>query len=124
MYKKVIRHSIVASICFIFEYCLFNIIFWLTSYIFLSQFVGVFFGVIIGYYGHTYYTYKLNRFSKKNLSIYFVQAGIMFCVSYLLLYLLIDFFNIYHPIAKFVQMMICFPINFLVGNFYSFRISR
>lgn len=124
MYRKAIRHTVVASICFAVDYTLFNLLFWLTTYLFLSQSVGVFLSVIIGYYGHTYYTYKLNKFSKKNLGIYFAQAGLMLCLSYLVLYVLIDSLGVYYPIAKFIQMLICFPINFLVGNFYSFKVTR
>jgi putative flippase GtrA len=114
----------VATTCAIIEYAVFNITYMLTYQLLVAQGLGLFLALIFGYFGHTFYTFRLNKFSRTNMAMYYFQALIMFGLGYAILYFFIEIKNIYYPTAKFFQMAIVFPINFLIGNFISFRIHR
>lgn len=122
--QKLIRHSLVAGLCFLIEFTLFSFLYHYTFNIVFSQFVSVFISVLIGYFGHTYFTHRLCKFSSKNLALYFTQAFIMFILSLFLLYYFIDVLHLSSKSSKLLQMLIVFPINFLFGTFITFGKSR
>ena len=124
MFPKLLRHLLVAGISFFLEFTIFNFLYYLRGELLLSQIISVFISVLFGYYGHTYFTYKLGKFSKTNIFLYFTQASFMFLLNYLLLYFLINVNDINYSISKLIQMLVAFPINFSFGYFVSFRRPR
>jgi putative flippase GtrA len=124
MFQKILRHSLIAGISFFLELTIFNFIYYLRGGLLFSQIVSVFISVLFGYYGHTFYTHKLAKFSKTNMFFYFTQASFMFLLNYLLLYFLIYINDINYSISKLIQMLVAFPINFSFGYFVTFRKTR
>jgi|APGre2960657373_1045057.scaffolds.fasta_scaffold168156_2 putative flippase GtrA len=124
MFPKFFRHSLIAGMSFFLEFTIFNFLYYLRGDLLFSQFVSVFISVLFGYCGHTCYTYKLGKFSKTNIFLYFTQASFMFLLNYLLLHFMININDINYSISKIIQMSVAFPINFSFGYFISFRKPR
>jgi putative flippase GtrA len=118
--KLVMRHGVVSLICASTEYSLFLLLYsyfqiqlifsFATSYLIAS---------LIGFLGHTYFTFKVNKVNNRNIFYFVTQLCFVATIGFFIL----KFFLMYTDarVAKFMQLCCTFLFNILYGKFVSFK---
>jgi len=125
-YKKNLRsiskHLIVSSMSATIEVTLFLLLFTsLQSTLFISHFFSFTIASLIGFLGHSYFTFKVGYLNSKNLIYFIMQATISLLLGYLLLLFFIDNLSLNALIAKIIQLCLVFNFNFIFGKYISFK---
>lgn len=121
-FRIVIKHGVVSCICATVEFTLFITLFSLVklglnfSYIF--SFVSA---TLVGFVGHTFFTFKVGKLSKRNGAFFLIQSCISLGLGYSIVFILLKL-GFIASVSKLIQLAITFIFNVLFGKYISFRL--
>lgn len=118
------RHAVISGICASVEFCFFILLYtFLKLNLPFSYITSFIIATLIGFVGHSFFTFKVGRLYIRNALIFSVQASCALSIGYLLISLLIN--GGLHPaLAKVIQLFSVFFFNVTFGKFFSFRNNR
>jgi putative flippase GtrA len=122
--SRIIRHGLISLVCGTLDLVIFAVIHSNTSNAILAQTISFLTATVLGYFGHTYFTFQLNRFSGKNLFLFKIQAGTVFLYSLMFIYIFVNVLNFNPYLSKILQLATGFFINYTIGYFISFKHHR
>ena len=118
--KLVMRHGLVSLICASTEYILFLLLYsYLQIQLIFSFAASYLIASLIGFLGHTYFTFKVNKVKHRNIFYFVTQLCFVATIGYFVL----KFFLVYMDtrVAKLLQLCCTFLFNVLYGKFVSFK---
>ncbi len=118
--KLVMRHGVVSLICASTEYILFLLLYsYLQIQLIFSFAASYLIASLIGFLGHTYFTFMLNKVNYRNIFYFVTQLCFVATIGYFVL----KFFLVYMDarVAKLFQLCCTFLFNILYGKFVSFK---
>lgn len=117
----VLKHVIVSLISGLVEYLLFLIFLLNLKWsVFEAYLLSFFISTIFAFFGHVFLTFKLNKFSSKNLFLFTIQVTLALILGYVIISLLINI-NVDMKIAKGIQMVLTFLFSVIFGKYVSFK---
>ena len=117
----VIRHGIISTVCATSELLIFVGLYTrLHADLELSYFSSFILATLIGFIGHSIYTFRVGGFYKRNAMFFFAQASIALTIGYLIISKLI-FLGMPPIPAKIIQLGCVFIFNVTFGKFVSFK---
>lgn len=75
---------------------------------------------LIGFVGHSIFTFRIGRLYKRNAIIFAVQASCAIVIGYIIVSSLIDI-GLQPAFAKAIQLVLIFFFNVMFGEFLSFK---
>ena len=118
--KLAMRHGVVSVICASTEYSLFILLFsYFHLQLIFSFSIPYLIASLVGFLGHTYFTFEVNEITKRNLFYFLTQLCFVATIGFFIL----KFFLMYTDarLAKFMQLCCTFLFNILYGKFVSFK---
>ncbi len=119
----VIRHGLVSAICAITDFSIFYALFnFFNLDINLAFAIAIFFAALVAFFGHTFFTFKVNKIILRNIIYFIIQLSISFIIGF-------SAFNVFLKLeispemSKVCQLFFTFWFNVLFGKFISFRKS-
>lgn len=119
-FNLILRHAVVSVCCALSDYLFFLALYsmfhlplifsFLISYIIVSS---------IGFLGHLYFTFKLEKIEIKNIYYFVSQLFLAGIIGYIIL----KFFLLYlsAPYAKLLQLFFVFFFSVIYGKFITFK---
>ncbi len=121
--NTVIRHGLVSFTCAITDFSIFYVLFIYFKFGFNEAFViSMPFAALVGFLGHTFFTFQVNKILLKNCIYFIIQLAISFFIGFSVFNFFICF-GISPEVSKFYQLFCTFWFNFLFGKLISFRKS-
>lgn len=115
------RHGLISLTCAVSEFSLFMLMY--THFkldLSISYAVSFITATLIGFIGHSIFTFKIGRLFKRNALFFSVQASCALVLGYLVVSSLIG--SGFQPaVAKSTQLVLIFFFNVTFGKFLSFR---
>jgi len=118
--KLVMRHGVVSLVCASSEYSLFLLLYsYFQIQLVFSFAASYLIASLIGFLGHTYFTFKVNKVNHRNIFYFVTQLCFVATIGYFVL----KFFLVYADVrvAKLLQLCCTFLFNILYGKFVSFK---
>ena len=117
----IFRHSLVSLVCASMEFSIFMLMFsWLKLNLLPSFVISLMAATLIGFIGHSIFTFKLGRLYKRNALFFFFQASCALVLGYSIVFILVNA-GLHPAIAKASQLGIIFFFNLSFGKLLSFR---
>ena len=117
----IFRHGLISATCALTEFSIFMLMFThLELNLSLSYVVSFVTATLIGFVGHSIFTFKVGRLYKRNALLFSVQASCALILGYLAVSSLINA-GFQPAIAKVTQLILIFFFNVTFGKFLSFR---
>ncbi|QDD07085.1 hypothetical protein FIT65_04515 [Candidatus Methylopumilus planktonicus] len=117
----IFRHSMVSTVCGLSEFSLFLLLFSYLKFNLLASYVLSFsVATVIGFWGHSIFTFRLGQAYKKNAFFFIFQALSALSIGYFIVFLLIRS-GIEPVFAKAFQLIIIFSFNVTFGKMVSFK---
>ena len=114
------RHGCISVLCGFIELSMFFVAARLLGLDLLSAHViGFTLATTFGYFGHSFFTYKVGGISKVVFLKFLLQVGFMVSLGYLIL----DFYTSHIKVlefAKLCQLFTTFLLNVLIGRYITF----
>jgi putative flippase GtrA len=121
--NTVIRHGLVSFTCAITDFSIFYVLFNFFKLGFNEAFViSMPFAALVGFLGHTFFTFQVNKILLKNFIYFIIQLAISFFIGFSAFNFFI-YFGISPEMSKIYQLFCTFWFNFLFGKLVSFRKS-
>lgn len=118
--KLLLRHAAVSVTCASTEFFLFMMLFSHYKLSLASSFVLSFSAAsVIGFLGHTYFTFYLNRIQRKNIFYFLTQLFFVAIIGFCFLKFFIYYME--PKYAKLLQLVCTFSFNVVYGRYVSFR---
>lgn len=93
----------------------------LKMYPLYANFIGGILGVLVGYKGHTQYTFeKTHKFSRREFVKYILTSIIGIFINSISVYLLIDIFK-YGSNIGIIPMLLTPGVTFIINKFWAFK---
>ena len=123
-YILISKHLVISGIAAIIDLSLFTYLYELKELsLFMAYFISISTTTIIGYLGHTYFTFETELNIKRNLFLFIIQIALSFLIGYMIIFFLIESMNLNPILSKIIQMTFTFIFNFNFGTFLTFRKS-
>lgn len=117
----IIRHSVVSMVCGLSEFFLFLLLLSYLKFSLLASYVLSFsVATVIGFWGHSIFTFKLGQTYINNAFFFIIQALSALSIGYFIVYNLIRS-GIEPAFAKALQLTIIFSFNVTFGKIVSFK---
>ena len=121
--NTVIRHGLVSFTCAITDFSIFYTLFNFFNFGLNEAFIiSMPFAALVGFLGHTFFTFQVNIILLKNLIYFIIQLAISFFIGFSAFNIFI-YFGISPELSKIYQLFCTFWFNFLFGKLISFRKS-
>lgn len=121
IFHLLFRHGIVSMVCGLSEFFLFLLLFSYLKFNLLASYVLSFaVATVIGFWGHSIFTYKLGQTYINNAFFFIIQALSALTIGYFIVNNLIRS-GIDPAFAKAVQLTIIFSFNVTFGKMVSFK---
>jgi len=118
--KLVMRHGVVSLVCASTEYSLFLLLYnYFQIQLIFSFAASYLIASLIGFLGHTYFTFKVNKVNHRNIFYFLTQLGFVATIGYFVLKFLLIYIDA--RVAKLLQLCCTFLFNILYGKFVSFK---
>ena len=119
--KQVIIYGIVGVVAFIVQASFYLILCRLHMYPVYATIIGCSAGMLVGYKGHTKYTFeKTHKFSHKEFIKYLITSLIGLAINSVGVYVLVTLLK-YHSDMGIIPMIIAPVITFLISKFWAFK---
>ncbi len=119
--KQVIVYGVVGVAALLVQVVLYFILCRLSVNPLYANFIGNGMGVIVGYKGHTKFTFeRTHKFSQKEFIKYVVTALIGLAINSISVYVLVTLLK-YHSDVGLIPMFITPGITFLISKFWAFK---
>lgn len=119
--KLLLRHGLVSVTCASSDFAIFYLTFTIFELsLFFSYSIAFFFTAIIGFVGHSFFTFKVQINSPRNFTFFLLQL----CLGFLIGFIVLNFFiqlGIRAEYSKIFQLFCTFFFNVIFGGFISFR---
>ena len=114
------RHGCISILCGLIELSMFFVAGRLLGLDLLSaHIIGFTLATTFGYFGHSFFTYKIGEISKFVFLKFLIQVGVMMSLGYMIL----DFYANYISVLEFAklgQLFTTFLLNVLIGRYITF----
>jgi putative flippase GtrA len=121
IFHLLLRHGLVSGTCATSEFLLFMLMYtYLQLNLFVSFAVSFLSATLIGFIGHSMFTFKLGRLFKRNAILFSVQASCALILGYLVVSSLIDA-GFQPAVAKANQLVLIFFFNAMFGKMITFK---
>ena len=115
------RHGLISATCATTEFSLFMLMYsHLQLNLSISYVVSFITATLIGFIGHSIFTFKVGRLYKRNALLFSIQASCALVLGYLAVSTLIGA-GFQPAVAKAAQLVLIFFFNVTFGKFLSFR---
>lgn len=119
--KLVVRHLVVSATCATIDFSSFGFaVYYLNTSITLAYALAFSIATLVGFFGHTYFTYEVGRLHLKNALLFVLQATTSFLIGYFLLMLLLGL-GLPVMLSKLIQLGLVFFFNVSIGKFLTFK---
>ena len=116
------RHLVISLLCGLIELCLFLLMFkFVLTTLFASHFVSSCCATLVGFVGHSYYTFEIGYLHKVNLIYFIVQVTLALFLGYLILNFFINTLFLSPSLSKIIQLCLVFNFNFYFGKTISYK---
>ena len=120
-FHLLLRHGLVSATCAASEFSLFMLMYtYLQLNLFASYVVSFLTATMIGFIGHSMFTFKLGRLFKRNAFLFSVQASCALVLGYLVVSSLIGA-GFRPAVAKATQLVLIFFFNAMFGKMFTFK---
>lgn len=120
IFKLFLKHLVISVICASADFSIFFIAYFLLSNITIAYATGFIFSSIIGFIGHSYFTFDINKIYFINAILFLLQISSAYIIGFNLLNVLIqNEINIF--LAKLIQMACVFNFNVVFGRLVTFK---
>jgi putative flippase GtrA len=117
----VFRHLVVSAISACIELLLFYLGYLVLGIpLVYAHLTGFTCATVVGFVLHSFYTFQIDRLSKRNALMFAIQVAIAFAIGYWLLAMLIHA-GVPAMYAKVSQLVLVFGFNVLTGRLVSFK---
>ncbi len=121
--NTVIRHGLVSFTCAITDFSIFYALFNFFKFGLNEAFIiSMPFAALVGFLGHTFFTFKVNKILLRNFIYFIIQLVISFVIGFSVFNIFI-YFGVSPEMSKIYQLFCTFWFNFLFGKLVSFRKS-
>jgi putative flippase GtrA len=121
-YILITRHLVISGIGAIIDLILFAYLYEVKALsLFIAFFISISITTIIGYLGHTFFTFKTKFNFKSNFHLFIIQITLSLVLGYMVIFFLIEIINFNSFLSKIIQMTFTFIFNFNFGKFLTFR---
>lgn len=119
--KLIFRHLIISTLCATTDFLIFSLIFYyFNQTVQIAYSISFISATLVGFCGHTFFTYSINKFYWRNILFFCIQASIAFIIGYYLILILISA-GIHVLLSKILQLSIVFFFNVFVGKLITFK---
>ena len=116
------RHLVISLLCGLIELCLFLLILkFLKTTLFASHFISFCCATLVGFLGHSYFTFEIGYLHKVNLIYFIVQVTLALFLGYLILNFFINTLFLSPSLSKIIQLCLVFNFNFYFGKIISYK---
>ncbi len=117
----VLRHALISAMCAIVDFYVFYSLFnFFGINISLSFSVAVLFSAAVGFLGHTFFTFQVNKVLLKNFIYFIIQLTISFIIGFSVFNLFL-YFQFEPEMSKIYQLFFTFWFNVIFGKLVSFQ---
>lgn len=120
-FRLILRHAAISALCasteFLIFLCSYNTLALNLQVSYIASFVSA---TMIGFVGHSLFTFRTGGFYKRNAFFFLLQASIALLLGYLILSNLI-FWGVKAALAKIIQLGCVFFFNLSFGKLLSFK---
>jgi putative flippase GtrA len=117
----VVKHMAVSVTCATIDLSGFSFAYYYIKLDITSSYIVAFLlATAIGYIGHSFFTFRLDKLYLKNLYFFIVQASLSLAIGLFIFRLLVEM-DIPVLLSKLMQLGITFSFNILVGKFITFK---
>lgn len=121
VWRLLLRHGAISLLCATSEFSLFMLMLTqLKINLATSYVISFVVATLIGFVGHSMFTFKLGRLCKRNAMMFTIQACCALALGYLLISGLISS-GLVPAIAKAMQLVVIFFFNVTFGKVVSFK---
>ena len=107
------RHLVISFLCGLIELSLFLLIFkFILAPLFASHFISFCSATLVGFLGHSYYTFEIGYLHKVNLIYFIIQVTLALFLGYLILTFFINTLSLSPLLSKIIQLCLVFNFNF------------
>ncbi len=119
--KIVVKHGLVSVTSALIDFSIFYAMFYYQGFSLNIAFViAVFCSALIGFFGHTFYTFEVNKVTLRNFIYFIMQLTISFVIGFSIFKLFI-YFQFLPEVSKIFQMFCTFGFNVCFGKFITFK---
>lgn len=119
--KLVLRHLVVSGTCATVDFLGFGFaVYYLNCTVSLAYVLAFSAATVVGFFGHTYFTFEVGKLHLKNALLFTLQASASFFVGYFLLMLLLKL-ALPVMVSKIIQLGLVFFFNVSLGKFLTFK---
>lgn len=117
-----LKHLVVSCLCAIVDLILFLYLFEFKNYsLSFSYLTSICITTIIGFFGHTFFTFSSDKKLLRNFTFFILQVSISIIIGLTVIYLLIEIVRLNSILSKIIQMGITFMFNFNFGKLITFN---
>ena len=121
--STVFRHGLVSAACAITDFSIFYALFnFFNVNLNLAFAIAILFAALVGFFGHTFFTFKVNKIILRNIIYFIIQLLISFIIGFSAFNVFL-YFEISPEMSKIYQLFFTFWFNVLFGKLISFRKS-
>jgi putative flippase GtrA len=119
--KELALYGIIGVIALFTQMFIYTILCYFKIIPLVSSIFGSISGMILGYFGHTKYTFKkIHKFSHKEFIKYIITGIICLSINSISVYVLTDLFN-YSSHIGLLPMFLTPLMSFLISKFWAFK---
>ena len=119
--KQIALYGVVGVVALVVQTVLYMVLCRLHMYPLYATFIGCGVGMVVGYIGHTRYTFaRTHKFSHKEFMKYVVTALFSFAFNSACVYILVTVLK-YHSDIGIIPMVIAPLLTFLISKFWVFK---
>jgi putative flippase GtrA len=116
------KHLLVSLLCAFVDLSIFIYLFEIKDFSLINSYlVGITITTIIGFLGHSFFTFQSHKNYTRNFFSFVIQVIISIILGYSVIFLLIVVIGLNSIFAKIIQMGITFIFNFNFGRLITFK---
>lgn len=100
---------------------IYYLLIWLNINYLISNAISWIISVFNAFYWNNKYVFKSNNSWMSALVKTYISYGFSFLVGSLVLYVLVDMFNVSQYLAPLLSLVITIPLNFVLNKFWTFK---